>query len=100
MNLYWTSRKPINGLRHFVLVNKLRQKDQNNFLLVSVIDDEIFIEISNDELMNKENWVLGWIFLPKNQSITKDYLKYKLSKKNKKVINKIFVYENSVFNIS
>ena len=28
MKSMWTSSKPIHGLRHFVLVNKIKEKDQ------------------------------------------------------------------------
>ena len=99
MKNFWTSKEPINGLRHFVLVNKIKEKDHINFLMVSVIDSEISIKISKYELINSGNWNEGWINLPKSQSITKDYLVYKL-KKSKYGINKIFINENSLFNIS
>ena len=42
----WTSSKPINGLRHFVLVNKIKEKDQINNLMVSVLDAKISLMIS------------------------------------------------------
>ena len=100
MEIYWTSNKSINGLRHFVLVNKINEQDQINFLMVSVIDVEISLKISKEELLNSGNWNKGWINLPKSEAITKDYLDYKLSNNSKKVINKIFIKNNSLFNIS
>ena len=50
MKSNWTSRKPINGLRHFVLVNKIKEKDQIKNLMVSVLDVEISLKISNMDI--------------------------------------------------
>ena len=47
MDCYWTSKKPIKGLRHFVLIDKFHSGDEITFLLVSVIDVDI----------NLENWI-------------------------------------------
>ena len=41
MENFWTSKKNILGLRHFVLVNKDKEKGQECFLMVSVLDSEI-----------------------------------------------------------
>ena len=100
MENYWTSNKPINGLRHFVLVNKINEQDQINFLMVSVIDVEISLKISNKELLHSGNWNEGWLDLPKSEAVTKDYLDYKLINNSKEGINKIFVKNDSLFNIS
>ena len=100
MKSFWTSIKPINGLRHFVLVNKIKEKNQINFLMVSVIDIEVNLKISKEELVNSEKWNEGWINLPKFESITKSYLKYKKTKKFKEGTNKILINKNSIFNIS
>ena len=100
MENFWTSKKSINGLRHFVLVNKISEKDQIKFLMVSVIDVEISLEISDEELINSGKWIQGWLNLSKSESITKDYLDYKSSKILKEDILKIFVNKNSSFNIS
>ena len=99
MENYWTSNKPINGLRHFVLVNKINEQDQINFLMVSVVDVEISLKISNEELLNSGDWNEGWLNLPKSEAITKDYLDYKLSNNPKEVTNKIFVNNDSLFKI-
>ena len=96
----WTSKKSINGLRHFVLVNKINEKDQTNFMMVSVIDVEISLKISKEELLNSGNWNEGWLNLPKSEAITKDYSDYKLSNNSKEGIKKIFVKNDSLFNIS
>ena len=100
MQTCWTSNKAINGLRHFVLVNEIKEKDQIIFLLVSVIDIEISLKISYEELTNSVHWTEGWLNLPKSESITKGYLEYKLSNNSKAANNKIFVKNNSIFNIS
>ena len=100
MEIFWTSNKSINGLRHFVLVNKICEKDQIKFLMVSVIDVEISLKITYEELINSEKWNEGWLNLTKSESITKDYLDYKSGNTIKKEIIKIFVNNNSLFNIS
>ena len=100
MENYWTSNESINGLRHFVLVNKINEQDQINFLLVSVVDVEISLKISNDELFNSGDWSEGWLNLPKSEAITKDYSNYKLSNNSKEGIEKIFVKNHSLFNIT
>ncbi len=100
MKSKWTSSKPINGLRHFVLVNKIKEKDQFKNLMVSVLDVEISLKISNMELINRDEWTEGWLNLPKSESITKDYFKYKLSNDSKEGIKKIFINNKSIFNIS
>ena len=99
MENYWTSNKPINGLRHFVLLNETKEKGNIIFLMVSVIDSEINIETTYEELINSGNWHKGWINLPKLQSITEEYIKYKSLKKEER-IDEIFINEDSLFNIS
>ena len=100
MKSMWTSTKPINGLRHFVLVNKIYEQDQINFLMVSVVDVEISLKISNEELLNSGDWNEGWLNLPKSEAITKDYSDYKLSNNSIEGIEKIFVRNDSLFNIT
>ena len=99
MENYWTSSESINGLRHFVLVNKIKEKGNIIFLMVSVLDSEISLETTYEELTNSGNWYKGWINLPKIQSITEDYVDYKSSNKVGG-IDKIFINEDSSFNIS
>ena len=96
---FWTSNKPINGLRHFVLLNETKEKGNLIYLMVSVLDSEINLKITHDELKNSGNWYKGWINLSKNDSITEGYSNYKLSKKVEG-IGQIFVSEDSTFNIS
>ena len=99
MENFWTSNKSINGLRHFVLVNETKEKGNITFLMVSVVDSEINIEITYEELINSGNWHKGWINLPKLQSITEEYVDYKFLKKGES-ISEIFINEDSLFNIT
>ena len=94
MENYWTSIKPINGLRHFVLVNETKEKGNIMFLMVSVLDSEIHLKTTYEELMNSRSWYKGWINLPKLKSITEEYVKYKSSNKVEDT-NDIFVIEDS-----
>ena len=96
----WTSSRPVNGLRHFVLVNKIKEKDQIKNLMVSVLDVDVILEISNEELIDTGRWSEGWLNLDKSESITKNYSEFKSSNYFKKEIRKIFINNNSIFNIS
>ncbi len=99
MENFWTSNKTINGLRHFVLVNETKEKGNITFLMVSVVDSEISIETTYEELINSGNWYKGWINLPKLQSITEEYVDYKSINKGEG-IDEVFINEDSLFNIS
>ena len=99
MENFWTSNKPIKGLRHFVLVNETKEQVKIYFLMVSVLDSEIYLKTTYEELINSGNWYKGWINLPKLQSITEEYLNYKSINKGEGV-DEIFINEDSLFNIS
>ena len=99
MQNFWTSNNSINGLRHFVLVNETKEKGNITFLMVSVVDSEINIETTYEELLNSGNWFKGWINLPKFQSITEEYFEYKSSKKEEG-IDEIFINKDSLFYLS
>ena len=99
MENFWTSNKSINGLRHFVLVNENKEKGNITFLMVSVVDSEINLETTYEELINSGNWYKGWINLPKLESITEEYVYYKSQKKGES-IDEIFINEDSLFNIT
>ena len=99
MENFWTSIKPINGLRHFVLVNEIKEKGNISFLMVSVLDSAIYLKITYEELINSGNWYKGWINLSKHQSISEEYLNYKSINKGEG-IDEIFINEDSLFNIS
>ena len=45
--------------------------------MVSVIDSEIYLKTTYEELINSGNWHKGWINLSKHQSITEEYVNYK-----------------------
>ena len=99
MENFWTSNKPIKGLRHFVLVNETRDQGNIVFSMVSVLDSEINLKTTYEELINSGNWYKGWINLPKLQSITEEYVNYKSINKGE-IIDEIFINEDSLFNIS
>ena len=99
MENFWTSNKPIKGLRHFVLVNETREQGNIIFSMVSVLDSEINLKTTYEELINSGNWYKGWINLPKLQSITEDYVNYKSINKGEG-IDQILINEDSLFNIS
>ena len=99
MENFWTSNKPIKGLRHFVLVNETKEKENIIFLMVSVLDSEINLKTTYEELINSGNWYKGWVDLPKLQSITKEYVNYKSIYRGED-IEEIFINEDSLFNIS
>ena len=78
---------------------RLKKKEILVFLIVSVLDSEINLTTTYEELMNSGNWHKGWINLPKLQSITEEYVDYKSLKKVES-IDEIFINEASLFNIS
>ena len=99
MENYWTSNKPINGLRHFVLVNETKEKGNISFFMVSVLDSEINLKITYEELINSGNWYKGWINLSKQESISEEYGNHKLRKKLESS-EEIFINDDSPFYIS
>ena len=99
MENFWTSNETIHGLRHFVLINETKESGNITFLMVSVIDSEINFRTTYEELKYSGNWHKGWINLPKHQSITEEYVKYKSINK-REGIDEIFINEDSLFNIS
>ena len=67
--------------------------------MVSVLDSEINLKTTYEELINSGKWSKGWINLPKLESITEEYGNYKSSNKVEG-IDEIFINEDSLFNIS
>ena len=67
--------------------------------MVSVLDSEISVKTTYEELINSGNWQKGWINLPKFLSITEEYVKCKSINKGES-IDEIFINEDSLFNIS
>ena len=56
----WTSKKLVNGLRHFVAINYGGQKEERWVVLVSVLDGKIVFVIPWSEMQNTSKWVSGW----------------------------------------
>ena len=81
------------------MVNEAKEKGNITFLMVTVLDSEIYLKTTYEELINSGNWHEGWINLPKLQSITEEYVTYK-SIINGEDIDEIFINEDSLFNIS
>ena len=98
MEIYWTSRKTINGLKHFVLINQYEFKKKVYLDFVSALDEAISFTISKKVFERSSQWIKGWNDDEVDNINKKEYLKFKLSKVENK--SKIIFNENSLFNIS
>ena len=98
MDLYWTSRKAINGLKHFVLINQYELKKEVYLDFVSVLDDAISFTLSKKVFEESSQWIKGWNYFENDIDI-KEYLEFKSSIREDKS-NRIFLNETSIFNIS
>ena len=99
MELYWTSRKTINGLKHFVIINQYKLKKEVYLDFVSALDDAINFTISKKDFEESSQWIEGWNDNERENIVTEEYLEFKSSRRENKP-NKFIVYENSIFNIS
>ncbi len=99
MALYWTSKKYIYGLKHFVLINKYELNKELYLDFVSVLDEAISFTISKKVFEESDQWIKGWNDNEKDNIDIKEYLKFKSSTREYK-INKFFFNESSLFNIS
>ena len=99
MALYWTSKKTINGLKHFVLINKYESNKEVYLDFVSVLDEAISFTIPKKVFEESDQWIKGWNDNEKDNIDIKEYLKFKSSTREYK-INKFFFNESSLFNIS
>ena len=99
MEHFWTSRKTINGLKHFAVVNKYELKKEVYLDFVSILDDEISFTIPKKVFEESSQWIRGWNDNEKENIDIKEYLEFKSSRREYKP-NKIFFKENSLFNIS
>ena len=99
MEIYWTSKKTINGLKHFVIINQYELKKEVYFDFVSVLDESISFTISKKVFEKSSQWIKGWNDIGRENIDVKEYLEFKLSKKDY-IPNKIFLNETSTFNIS
>tara|TARA_B100001989_G_C24350613_1_gene369463 strand:+ start:82 stop:378 length:297 start_codon:yes stop_codon:yes gene_type:complete len=98
LDLYWTSRKAINGLKHFVVINQYELKKEVYLDFVSVLDDAISFTLSKKVFDESSQWIKGWNDDEVDNINKKEYLKFKFSKVENK--SKIIFNENSLFNIS
>ena len=99
MEIYWTSRKTINGLKHFVLINQYELKNEFYLDFVSVLDDAISFTISKKVFEESNQWIKGWADNERENIDINEYLEFKSSKREYKT-NRIILNETSSFNIS
>ena len=99
MELYWTSRKTINGLKHFVVINQYVLKKEVYLNFVSALDEAISFKISKKVLEESGQWIKGWNDNDRENIDMKEYLEFKSSIRKYKP-NKIILNETSLFNIS
>ena len=99
MEHYWTSRKTINGLKHFVVVNKYELKKEVYLEFVSVLDEAISFTVSKKVFEESSQWIKGWNDNERENIDIKEYLEFKSSINDYKY-NKIIFNETSLFNIS
>ena len=99
MEIYWTSRKTINGLKHFIVINQYELKKEVYFDVVSVLDESISFTIPKKVLKESSQWIKGWNDNQKENIDIREYLDFKSSRREYKS-NKIIFNETSIFNIS
>ena len=99
MEIYWTSRKTINGLKHFVLINQYEFKKKVYLDFVSALDEAISFTISKKVFERSSQWIKGWNDNERENIDMKEYLEFKSSIRDYKP-NKIIFNETSLFNIS
>ena len=99
MELFWTSKKRIKGLKHFVVINQYKLKEEEYLDFVSVLDDSINFKISKKVFEDSNQWIKGWNNNEKEKIDFKEYQKFK-SEINKDNLSKISLSETSQFNIS
>ena len=99
MELYWTSRKTINGLKHFVIINQYKLKKEVYLDFVSVLDESISFTISKKVFEESNQWIKGWNDIGRENIDIKEYLEFKSLKREFKT-DKIIFNETSIFNIS
>ena len=99
MELYWTSRKTINGLKHFVVINQYEFKKEVYLDFVSALDEAISFTISKKVFEESSQWIKGWNDNERVSIDIKEYLEFKSSRIGN-ISNKIIFNETSLFNIS
>ena len=98
MQHYWTSSKSINGLRHFVVINKFKLNSVDYLELVSVLDSNISFKISKKDFEQSGNWICGWKDNGKENIVIEEYKEFILGKNQDS--NKVILQKRSHFNIS
>ena len=99
MEPYWTSRKTINGLKHFVVINQYEFKKKVYLEFVSALDEAISFTISKKVFEESSQWIKGWNDNELENIDIKEYLEFKSSIRKYKT-KKIIFNETSLFNIS
>ena len=99
MELYWTSRKTINGLKHFVVINQYEFKKKVYLDFVSALDEAISFTISKKVFEESSQWIKGWNDNERENIDMKEYKELKSSVKGYKP-HKLILNETSIFNIS
>ena len=99
MELYWTSRKTINGLKHFVLINQYKFKNEVYLDFVSVLDDAINFTISKKVFDESSQWIKGFNDNGRANIDIEEYQEFKSSIRGHNPI-KYILNETSTFNIS
>ena len=56
----WTSRRPINGYRHFVAINYGGIGPERWINMVSVLDGRVRLKVSWSEVNSHKIWLEGW----------------------------------------
>ena len=56
----WTSKKYIEGKRHFVAINYGGQLLERWVVFMSVLDSKVVIKVSYPQLVDPSNWECGW----------------------------------------
>ena len=99
MELFWTSKKRINGLKHFVVINQYKLKKEAYLDFVSALDESINFKISKKAFEDSNQWIKGWNNNEKEKIDFKEYQKFK-SEISRDNLNKISLSQTSQFNIS
>tara|TARA_Y100001968_G_scaffold319311_1_gene350643 strand:- start:1226 stop:1573 length:348 start_codon:yes stop_codon:yes gene_type:complete len=68
----WTSKKPINGFKHFVAFNYGGKDFSRWVLLVAVLDGKTRLKLSWEDIMDSRYWIQGWSLV----DFTKEDIEY------------------------
>ncbi len=99
MELYWTSRKAIKGLKHFVIINQYEFKKEVYLEFVSALDEAISFSVPKKVFEESSQWIKGWNDNERENIDIEEYLEFK-SLIGEYKTKKIIFNETSLFNIS